>query len=168
MGGRGAGQLRGRPDGEGGRDGLAFHLYLSPLEISATRDAPAIPPSVTGTSFGDAGVREAFRAKALARSPGAGSLGLGTEINFLAADAAEFAQYVSLFQETVAAIHAQYPSQRCAVSFQWDRMILPPQDFSALTTFRDLATGGPDVFAFTTYPHLFGQASRCPQSTTRR
>jgi hypothetical protein len=143
--------------------GLAFHLYLSPIEISADRNAPAIPPSVTGTSFGDAPVREAFKAKALALAALAPDLlGLGTEVNFLAADAAEFPLYVSLFQETVAAVHAQYPSQLCTVSFQWDRMILPPQDFSALITFRDLATGAPQVFAFTTYPDLFGQASLMP------
>ena len=145
--------------------GLAFHLYLSPIEISATRDAPAIPPSVAGSSFADATVREAFAAKALQLAALAPDLlGLGTEVNYLAADPAEFAAYVTLFQETVAAVRAQYPSQSCTVSFQWDRMILPPQDFTALETFRDLANDGPDVFAFTSYPHLFGQASLLPDA----
>lgn len=143
--------------------GLDFHLYLSPLAITGGRDTPAIPPSVAGDSFGDAEVRAAFGAKALALAAlRPRLLGLGTEVNYLAADPVEFAHYVSLFRETVDAVHAQYPAQRCTASFQWDAMILPPQDFSALVTFRDLATGAPDVFAFTTYPYVFGQAALLP------
>jgi len=143
--------------------GLAFHLYLSPIAVSGSRDTPAIPPSVAGTGFGDATVRAAFTAKALQLAALAPDLlGLATEVNLLAANGPEFAAYVSLFQATIAAVHAQHPSQRCTVSFQWDRMILPPQDFSALVTFRDLAADGPDVFAFTTYPHVFGQAALLP------
>lgn len=143
--------------------GLEFHLYLSPIELAGGRDAPAIPASVMGTSFGDTTVRNAFQARALQLAALAPDLlGLGTEVNYLASNAAEFTHYVTLVQETIAAVHAQDPSRICTVSFQWDQMILPPQDFSALTTFRDLATNRPDVFAFTTYPHLFGQASVIP------
>ncbi len=127
---------------------LAFHLYLSPIALSATRDSPAIPSSVTGTSFADSTVRQAFKAKALelaAMRPDL--LGLGTEVNFLTSNASEFASYVTLFQEAVSVVKASYPSQKCAVSFQWDRMITS-LDFAALTAFAGL----PDVYAFTTYP----------------
>ena len=143
-----------------------FPILLSPIAVSGSRDTPAIPPSVAGTGFGDATVRAVFRARALQLAASVPDvLGLGTEVNLLAANGPEFAANVSLFQETVAAVHAQHPTQRCTASFQWDRMILSPQDFSALVTFRDLASDGPGLFAFTTYPHVFGQASPLPDVT---
>ena len=139
---------------------LAFHLYLSPIAISATRDAPAIPSTVSGTSFGDASVRHAFKDKALDLAAlGPDLLGLGTEVNFLAANATEFAHYVTLYQEAVSVVKAAYPAQKCTLSFQWDRL-LTGGDFTPLTAF----TGLPDVWAFTTYPSSFGDSSLIPSA----
>jgi hypothetical protein len=139
---------------------LSFHLYLSPVTLSAARDAPAIPPSVTGTSFGDATVRQAFKDRALALAAlSPDLLGLGTEVNLLAANPSEFAHYATLYQEAVSAVKAAHPSQRCTVSFQWDVM-LAGSAFAPLTAFGS----APDVWAFTTYPHGFGDASLVPDA----
>ena len=91
---------------------LAFHLYLSPISLDGGRRTPAIPASAGGTSFTDGKVRAAFKARALdlaALKPD--YLGLGTEVNFLADNPAEYAAYVSLVREACQAIKEKYPAQ---------------------------------------------------------
>ena len=138
--------------------GLWFHLSLSPISLDFQRQRPAIPPEAGGTSFQDAPVRAAFQAAALdlaAIEPDL--LGLGTEVNLLAANGPEFDAYASMVRETAGAVRARYPRQALAVSFQWDVM-RDRASFTPLDAFRGVV----DVFSFTTYPAFFGDPARMP------
>ncbi len=138
--------------------GLGFHLYLSPIALDGGRKTPAIPASVGGTSFADEKVRAAFKARALelaALKPD--YLGLGTEVNFLADNPAEYAAYVSLTRETYGAIKEKYPSQAVTISFQWDQMLINKK-FGPLDDFKNSL----DVYSFTTYPSIFGDPAKIP------
>ena len=137
---------------------LTFHLYLSPISLDGGRKTPAIPASAGGTSFADEKVRDAFKARALdlaALKPD--YLGLGTEVNFLEDNPAEYAAYVSLTKETYQAIKEKYPSQVVTISFQWDQMLIN-RKFGSLDQFKDSL----DVYSFTTYPSLFGDPDTIP------
>lgn len=138
--------------------GLAFHLFLSPILLTGSRNAAAVPPSVKGNSFADAQVRKAFIAKALefaALKPDV--LGLGTEVNLLAGNAGEFESYASLVREAAGAIKERYPFQTLTVSFQWDKMITS-KEFAPLFPFA----GSIDLYSFTSYPVFFKDPARIP------
>ncbi len=137
---------------------LTFHLYLSPIALDGERKTPAIPASAGGTSFMDEKVRAAFKARALdlaALKPD--YLGLGTEVNFLEDNPAEYAAYVSLTKETYQAIKEKYPSQVVTISFQWDQMLINKK-FGSLDQFKDSL----DVYSFTTYPSFFVDPATIP------
>lgn len=137
---------------------LAFHLYLSPISLDGGRKTPAIPTSVGGTSFKDEKVRAAFKARALElASLKPDYLGLGTEVNFLEANPAEYEAYVSLTKETYQAIKEKYPDQTVTISFQWDNMIINKR-FDSLARFNQSL----DVYSFTTYPSFFGDPDMMP------
>ncbi len=138
--------------------GLKFHLYLSPISLTGGRKTPDIPAGNGGTGFTDERVRAAFKDRALelaALRPD--YLGLGTEVNLLAADPEEFDAYVSLVQETYRVIKEKYPDQVVTVSFQWDTMIIT-KEFGPLKRFSNSL----DVYSFTTYPGVFKDPATIP------
>jgi len=138
--------------------GLKFHLYLNPIALYGGRKTPAIPANIGENSFSNPKVREAFKAKMLQLAGlRPDYLGLGTEVNFLAQNPAEFKQYLTLTQETYKLIKKRFPFQTVTISFQWDIMITQKQ-FGPLILFaRSL-----DVYSFTTYPGFFKDADNLP------
>jgi hypothetical protein len=139
--------------------GLRLHVQLSPLSIENNRRNPSIPANVKGKSFADPAVRVAFRELALdwaALHPD--QLALGTEVNFLAFEPAEFKALVSLFRETYSAIKKKFPKQEVTVSFQWDVMRSERQ-FAILKEFADCL----DVYSFTSYPEAVKDPGKLPQ-----
>jgi hypothetical protein len=131
--------------------GFKFSLQFDPL-TPMTRQAPAIPASVGGSSFADASVRAAYLAKVLQyASYGPDILGLGVEVNLLLYNnnAAEFANFVSLEQQAYQAIKAQYPNVTVTVSFSWD-ILRQQSPASILSQF----SGAVDAYAFTSYPNV--------------
>ncbi len=139
--------------------GLEFHLTLSPITLYGGRKDPAIPPRVKGASFGDPEVRSAFLKDALALADlNPDSLGLGTEVNLLARNPAEFKHYVSLSQEVYQAVKRKHPSLTVTISFQWD-VLLTQKQFDLLPLFQSSL----DVYSFTTYPSAFKKPALIPE-----
>jgi hypothetical protein len=140
--------------------GMRFVLYLDPVALDSSRTHAAVPPGVPGTSFRDASVRTAYTSDALALvALRPDILGLGTEINLLAENAPEFDAYLSLLGDTVRAIKSRSPGQAVTVSFQWDFMLIQKK-FDPLL--RATASGGVDVYSFTTYPSGVGDPANLP------
>lgn len=140
------------------RNGLRFHLQLSPIALLGGRKSPAIPARVGGMSFSDSAVREAFIDQALTfASLEPDYLGLATEVNFLAQNPPEFDAYAALAREAYAAIKRKNRSQTITISFQWDLM-LHRKNFDLLHRFDDAL----DVYSFTSYPDAFGVPASLP------
>jgi hypothetical protein len=131
--------------------GMQFHYHISPISLDNQRRDPAIPKNAGGDSFGDAPVRTAFIAYALAMAElKPDVLGLGTEVDLLAKNPQEFDQYVSLAKETYDAVKKKYPKQTITISFQWDNL-RKEDPAQILPLFKDSL----DVYSFTTYPYFF-------------
>ncbi len=131
--------------------GMQFHFHISPISLENQRRDPAIPKRVGGDSFGDASVRTAFIAHALAMAElKPDVLGLGTEVNLLAKNPEEFEHYVSLAKETYDAVKKTYPKQTITISFQWDNL-RKDDPAKILPLFKDSL----DIYSFTTYPYFF-------------
>jgi hypothetical protein len=136
--------------------GLKFQLWLSPTTLSNERKDPDLPKSLAGKSFADSEVRRAYIDEVMdlaAVKPD--MLGLATEVNFLAANSNEYAQFVSLAHEAYAAVKKKYPEQTMTLSFQWEVM-RAHQQFDMLRQFA----GSLDVYSFTSYPDAFGDPSK--------
>jgi hypothetical protein len=137
---------------------LKFHLFLSPIAITSGRKSPDVPSSVSGSSFCNATVQNAFKQQALSYAAlHPDYLGLGTEVNFLTANPAEFQCYLVMEKNTYNAIKQQYPNQVVDVSFQYDVM-KQSNGFDVLKQFN----GSVDVYAFTTYPAFFNDPQSIP------
>lgn len=138
--------------------GLKFQLWLSPTALTIERRNPDLPKSLQGKSFADADVRRAYTDEVMelaALRPDV--LGLATEINFLAQNPAEFARFVTLAQETYAAVKKRYPAQTVTISFQWEVMQAHHQ-FDMLKQFADSV----DVYSLTSYPDAIGDPQKLP------
>jgi hypothetical protein len=136
--------------------GLKLQLWLSPTTLSNERKEPDLPKSLAGKGFADAEVRRAYIdevMKLAAIKPEV--LGLATEINFLAAEPAEFAPFVSLAHEAYKAVKKKYPAQTVTLSFQWEVMRAHRQ-FDMLRQFTDSV----DIYSLTSYPDAFGDPSK--------
>lgn len=130
--------------------GFAFILTFDPLE-GATRATPNIPESVTGDSFANKDVREAYTLKALELASWEPDLLLlGAEVNLLLHEGnhEEYGYFLSLVRETQQAIKEIYPEQDISISFQWD-ILRQEQNFEVLEDFAFL-----DVYSFTSYPSI--------------
>jgi len=130
--------------------GLAFHIFLSPIALTGGRKTPAIPAGVRGRSFGDQTVRNGYRDQALKLAGlEPDFLGLGTEVNALAQNPAEFEPFASMVRETCVAVKQKFPSIKVMTSFQWDLAHATGQT-APLTRFGECF----DYYSFTTYPFL--------------
>lgn len=131
-------------------NGFKTHFYMSPISLADPRDKPAIPPSVGGNSFSDPIVREAYKEWALdIASIEPTYLGIGNEVNLLAANETEYPHFVTLIQETYDHVKQYYPDQIICVSFQWDVIKLLDQ-YELFDDFSESV----DLFAFTSYPNI--------------
>lgn len=140
------------------RNGLGFHIQLSPIALLGGRKSPAIPARVGGRSFADTAVGLAFIDQVLTlASLEPTYLGLATEINFLAQNPPEFDAYAALAREAYAAIKRKYRSQSITISFQWDLM-RHQENFDLLHRFDHAL----DVYSFTSYPDAFGVPASVP------
>lgn len=136
---------------------LDYHLFLSPL-LFEDRKQLSVPSDVSGNSFSDSSVRTAFKSKALEfASLRPEILGIGTEVNLLAPNTAEYEAYKTLAKETYDAIKQQYPNQKVTISFHWDPMY-SSNDFSFFDDFSDSS----DILSLTTYPNSFGSVNNIP------
>ena len=96
--------------------GLKFQLWLSPTTLSSERRNPDLPKALHGKSFADADVRRAYTDEVMelaALRPDV--LGLATEINFLAQNPAELGPFVTLAQESYAAVKKRHPAQTVTI-----------------------------------------------------
>ena len=102
--------------------GLDFHVSLSPIRVSPTRDRVSPPSNVEGDSFGDESIRTAFKAKVMELAAlEIDELGIGSEVNYLAKEnPEEFEFYRTLAKETYDEVKAAYPDQEISISFAYD------------------------------------------------
>lgn len=135
---------------------LRLQLWLSPTTLSNDRKLPDLPKSLAGKGFADAEVRKAYVDEVLElASLHPDVLGLGTEINFLAANPTEFESYKTLAHEAYLAVREKYPDQAVTISFQWEVM-RAHQQYAMLQQFADSL----DIYALTSYPDAFGDLSK--------
>lgn len=133
-------------------EGFKFYLYLDPL-TGMTHAKSAPPSSLSGKTFADTELRNAFKQKVLeyaAKKPDV--LGIGTEVNLMLFhdNQEEFDNYVSLAKETYDVVKAKYPRQVVTISFSWEIMIIKNQ-YDILSKFKNSL----DLYTFTSYPNIF-------------
>ena len=114
----------------------------------------ATPPSVSGNSFTDPSVRQAYTDELLRVARlGPDVLAIGTEVNNLLFhdNRREFAAFLEFSRELYTTLKQSHPTITIAITFQWDLMRLGT-DTDFLIDFRDSL----DIYGFSTYPNVFG------------
>jgi hypothetical protein len=105
------------------QSGLELIIFVDPLQGLNRSEFVPLPPELAGGNFGTPGIRQAFKNYALriVREFHPRYLGLASEINTYADNHPDdFPNYLSLYQETYAAIKAEAPDTQVFVSFQWE------------------------------------------------
>lgn len=151
--------------------GLEIIFVVDPLQAFDRRVIATMPDELAGGDFSTPGVRSAFMNYAirLVREFHPRYLGLASEINTYAdAQPEDFANYVTLYHETYAAIKAEAPDTSIFVTIQWE-------DLNSVGLFSDDSPGeikweivdlfepNLDVYAISTYPYFaFEGATQIP------
>jgi len=105
------------------QNGLEAVFIVDPLNGLNRREFFGLPSEWTDATFATPEVRQAFRNFTLRvlREIHPGYLGLASEINTYAdAHPEDFANFLSLYRETYAAIKAEAPATQVFATFQWE------------------------------------------------
>jgi hypothetical protein len=104
-------------------NGLEPIFVVDPLNGLNRREFMGLPPELADGNFATPEIRNAFKnyVLRLVREFYPRYIGLGSEINtYMDAHPDDSANYLSLYQETYAAIKAEAPETQVFVTFQWD------------------------------------------------